>query len=228
VFRMLANVEQEAQELGRYHSAEHKGKKLVVVYIDDFYGRSIADHVRRSGAADAPVRFEPLLDMSGAYDRLVDKLERDPPDAIYMALQNAPSVEFIKKVHERGIRSILIGGQQLLSKGFWYAAREHAEGIRVLAPISSIDGPRFKAATDQLGEANVVPDLIALSSFAAVQTWAAAVQRAGSSEPKAVIQALRSGELETTLGRIAFDQKGDRRDIHYSILTWKDGRLRPQ
>jgi branched-chain amino acid transport system substrate-binding protein len=228
VFRMLANVEQEAQELGRYFSSEHKGKKLVVVYIDDFYGRTIVDQVRRSLSADAAVRFEPLLDMSGAYDRVVEKLERDPPDAIYMALQNAPSVEFIKKIHQRGVRSVLAGGQQLLSKGFWYAAREHAEGIRVLAPIGSLDDPGFKSATDQLGEAKVVPDLIALSSFAAVQTWAEAVRRAGSADPKAVIQGLRSGEFETALGRIAFDQKGDRRDIRYSILTWKDGRLRRQ
>jgi branched-chain amino acid transport system substrate-binding protein len=226
VFRMLANIEQQAQELGRYFSSQHKGKKLVVVYVDDFYGRSIVDHVRRSVSADAAVRFEPLLDMSGAYDRVVDKLQQDPPDAIYMALQSAPSVEFIKKVNQRGVRSILAGGQQLLSKGFWYAAREHAEGIRVLAPIGSLDDPGFKTASDQLGEAKVVPDLVALSSFAAVQTWAEAARRAGSSDAKAVIPALRSGEFETALGRVAFDQKGDRRDIRYSVLTWKDGRLR--
>ena len=67
-----------------------------------------------------------------------------------------------------------------------------------------------------------------MSSFAAVQTWAEAARRAGSTDPKVVIPALRAGEFETALGRVAFDQKGDRRDIRYSILTWKDGRLRRQ
>ena len=34
----------------------------------------------------ASARFEPLLDVPGTYDRMADKLQRDPPDVIYMAL----------------------------------------------------------------------------------------------------------------------------------------------
>jgi branched-chain amino acid transport system substrate-binding protein len=56
-----------------------------------------------------------------------------------------------------------------------------------------------------------------------VQTWAEAVRRAGSGDPKAVVAALRSGTFKTAVGNVAFDSKGDRRDIRYSILTWKDG-----
>src|SRR5262245_30828274 len=74
VFRMLATVEQEAEELGRYFAREYAGKKLTVVYVDDFYGRSIANNIRRSVPAKSLGQFEPLLHMPGAYDRLVDKL----------------------------------------------------------------------------------------------------------------------------------------------------------
>jgi len=114
-----------------------------------------------------------------------------------------------------------------LSQSFWFQARELAEGIRVLAPISSVTDPGFKAAVDQLNAAKIIPDLVALSSLAAVQTWAEAVRRAGSGDPKAVIQVLHAGEFHTAIGPVAFDERGDRRDIRYTVLTWRNERLSP-
>jgi len=227
VFRMLANVEQEAQAYGRFFANENSGKKLVVVFTEDFYGRMIADNLRRALPADAKAltRFEPVLDTSVAFDRVAEKLQRESPDAIALALETGTSVELIKRLHQHGVRSQLLGGQQLLSQSFWFAARELAEGIQVLAPIKSLSDPAFRTVIDQLFEAKVVPDLVAMSSFAAVQTWAEAVRRAGSGDPKAVIATLRSGEFDTAIGRIAFDPRGDRRDIQYSVFTWRNGRL---
>ena len=73
----------------------------------------------------------------------------------------------------------------------------------------------------------MVPDLVDLYSYAGVQTWAEAVRRAGSGERSKVIEVLRSGEFATAVGPVAFDQKGDRRDSHYSMMSWQRGRLVP-
>jgi branched-chain amino acid transport system substrate-binding protein len=228
VFRMGANDEQEAVALGNYFTQEHKGKKLAVVYGDVFYRRSVVEKLKASLPPDAMAltRFEPVLDVPGAYDRLATKLQRDPADLIYIALDSRPFVEFLGKLREKKVNSILIGGQFLLSAGFWYTAREQAEGIRVLAPIAS-DSAEFRKAVDLLNQSKVVPDLVALSNFAAVQTWAEAVRRAGGGNPNKIIEALRSGAFETAIGRVAFDQNGDRRDISYTVLSWQGGHLRP-
>jgi branched-chain amino acid transport system substrate-binding protein len=229
VFRMVSSDEQEALALGAYFTQEHKGKKLAVVYGDIFYKRAIAEKLRESLPADAKAatRFEPVLDVPGAYDRLATKLQRDPPDLIYIALDTRQFLDFVGKLRQRKINSVLLGGQFLLSQGFWFSAREAAEGIRVLAPIDSLESAEFRKAVDLLQQAKVVPDLVALSNFATVQTWAEAVRRAGSGDPKKVIAALRSDTFDTAIGRVVFDQFGDRRDIHYSVLTWKGGHLRP-
>ena len=229
IFRIAATDEQAAQALGAYLAREQNGKKLAVVYGDFFYTRAIGQMVKAALPAEvqASARFEPLPDTTGAYDRLADKLKRDPPDVIYLALDAAPVAEFVGKLRERGVKSLLIGGQHLLSQSFWLNARKAAEGIHVIAPVGRLDNPEFQKAVDLLRQADVVPDLVALYSYAAVQTWAEAVRRAGGGEPKKVIEALRSGEFRTAVGRVAFDQKGDRRDIHYSVLTWQGGRLMP-
>jgi len=229
MFRMVATDQQEAQALAAYLAREQKGKKLAVVHGDFFYRRAIAHMVELALSAEqkASARFEPLPDVSGAYDRLADKLQRDPADIIYLALDAEQVVELVGKLRQRGVKSLLIGGQHLLSQSFWRTSRVTAEGIHVIAPIESLDNSELRRAIDVLKRTDVVPDIVTLSHFAAVQTWAEAVRRAGGGDPKKVIAALRSGEFETAVGPVAFDQRGDRRDIRYSVLRWKDGHLGP-
>ena len=225
IFSMVASEEQEARALGAYLAREQKGKKLTVVYTDAFYRRGIVERVKDALPAEmkTSARFEPLLDISGIYDRLADQLQRDPPDVIYMALDHAPLVELIGKLRKRAMKSLLIGGQYMLSYNFWLGARNVAEGIHIIAPIGSPTTPELPKTIDLLRAAGVIPDLVALNSFATVQVWAEAVRRAGGGDARKVIEALRSGEFQTAVGTVAFDQQGNRRDISYSVLTWQDG-----
>jgi branched-chain amino acid transport system substrate-binding protein len=100
------------------------------------------------------------------------------------------------------------------------------EGVQIIAPLSSLDDPEYRKATSLLIQAEVIPDLVALNSYAAVQTWAEAVRRAGSGDHGKVVEALQSGEFSTAVGPIAFDLQGDRRNIHSTIVKWDSGRLR--
>jgi branched-chain amino acid transport system substrate-binding protein len=225
LYRIIATDEQEAQAAGVYLARAHRGKKLTVVYIDSFYRRPMVDMIRAALPADmkASATFEPLLDASGVYDRLADKLQRVQPDVIYLALDTRPVMEFIGKLRNRGIKALLVGGQHLLSFRLWRAAS--VEGIHVIAPIAAINDPEYRKTVDLLSQADVLPDLVALNSYAAVQTWAGAVRGAGSGDPKKVAAALKSGEFKTVVGTIAFDSQGDRRNIDYTVVTWQGERL---
>lgn len=227
IFRIAATDEQEAQALGVYLAREQSSKKLTVVYTDNNYRRAMAEMVRLALPPEMKesARFEPLMDVSGAADRLADKLQRDPRDFIYMALDAAPAVELVGKLRTRGMKSIVMGGQHQLSQVFWRAQGPAATDVQVLAPIESLSRPEFRNAVDQLKHAGVVPDIVALYSYVSVQVWAQAVRRAGGGDPKKVAEVLRSGEFQTALGRIAFDQKGDRREVSYSIVTRQAGSL---
>jgi branched-chain amino acid transport system substrate-binding protein len=47
--------------------------------------------------------------------------------------------------------------------------------------------------------------------------------KAGSADPKAVAKALRSTNVDTVIGPVTFDQKGDIKDPKYDINIWKGG-----
>jgi branched-chain amino acid transport system substrate-binding protein len=225
VFRMVSNDEQEAKALAAYLAKEQPNKKLLVVFGEFFYRRTIAKMIDAALSPEQKklTRLESLADVTGAYDRLADRLQKNPPDVIFMSLDAEQAAEFVKKLRERNVKSLLLGGQHLLSASFWLKNRQAAEAIQVIVPIESLANPDFVRVVDLIHKAGVIPDIVTLSNFAAVQTFAEAVRRAGSGDPKAVVAALRAGVFKTAVGNVAFDEKGDRREIQYSIMTWKDG-----
>jgi branched-chain amino acid transport system substrate-binding protein len=223
----MVTDEQEAQALGAYLAREQTGKKITIVYIDAFYRREMIEKIKLALPVEmkASAQFKALLDSSAAYDRLADQLQRDQPDLIYLAIDNAMVHEVVDKLRKRGVKGLLIGGQRLLSQNLWIPANKVVEDIRVIAPLDSPVKLEFSKIIYLLKRADVLPDLVALNTYAAVQTWAEAVRRAGAGDSAKVVEALRSGEFQTAIGLVAFDRQGGRRDIRYSVLSWEQGRL---
>ena len=228
IFRLVVTDEQEARALGAYLANEQKGKKITIVYRNAFYRREMIENIKSAlpVGMQETAQFKPLLSSSGAYDQLADQLTRDQPDIIYLAVDNDMIVELVSKLRTRGVTGLLISGQRLLSQAFWSTANKAAEGIYMIVPVDSPAKLEFRKTIDQLAQAKIVPDLVALNSYATVQTWAEAVRRAGSGDPAKVVDALRTGEFQTAIGLVAFDKQGERRGVGYSVLTWDGGRLK--
>ena len=53
------------------------------------------------------------------------------------------------------------------------------------------------------------PEGYTLYTYAAIQAWARAVEKAGSTDLDAVVEALHANQFETVLGTVGFDDKGD-------------------
>jgi len=47
-----------------------------------------------------------------------------------------------------------------------------------------------------------------------------AVTKVGSTDPKKVMDAIKAGEWDTVLGKMAFDAKGDIKAIDYVVYKW--------
>jgi branched-chain amino acid transport system substrate-binding protein len=69
------------------------------------------------------------------------------------------------------------------------------------------------------------PEGFTLYGYAVVQVWAQAVEKAGSDR---VVDALRSNEFDTVLGRLGFDDKGDVTGINSFVwYVWSDSGYHP-
>jgi branched-chain amino acid transport system substrate-binding protein len=72
------------------------------------------------------------------------------------------------------------------------------------------------------------PNARALYSYAAVQLWAQAVEKAGTVEPGPVAAALHANQFDTVIGTIGFDEKGDVTGYEPFVwYTWRKGNHAP-
>jgi branched-chain amino acid transport system substrate-binding protein len=96
----------------------------------------------------------------------------------------------------------------------------------------SMADPRANEQADEIVERfradGYEPEGITLYSYAAVEVWAQAVEKAGTVEPKEVAAALRANQFETILGTIGFDAKGDVYGYEPFVwYVWQEGNYAP-
>jgi branched-chain amino acid transport system substrate-binding protein len=112
----------------------------------------------------------------------------------------------------------MIGSDALSTEYFWHVAGPAAVGVRFVSMADARVNPEARAVVEEFRADGYEPEGITLYSYAAVQVWAQAVEKAGTFAPKAVAEALHANQFDTVLGRIGFDAKGD---VHgYEPFTW--------
>ena len=75
---------------------------------------------------------------------------------------------------------------------------------------------RFKAK-------GINPEGYTLYTYAAMQIWAQAANKAKTTDPKKVAAEIHAGKWDTVLGPISYDKKGDITRLDYVFYIWKKG-----
>jgi branched-chain amino acid transport system substrate-binding protein len=108
---------------------------------------------------------------------------------------------------------------------FWQIAGPAGEGTLFVFPADPQSRPEAKEAVEAIKKSGFVPEGFTLFTYAVIQAFAQGIERAGSDDPAAVAAALKSGEpINTVVGPIAFDEKGDIKNAAYDVNVWHDGK----
>src|ERR1700743_2391705 len=81
-------------------------------------------------------------------------------------------------------------------------------------------GRMQKAIVEKCKAKNIYPEGYTLYTYAAMQVWSKAVAKAGTTDPKKVMDAIKAGAWDTVIGTIEIDAKGDIKQIDYVVYKW--------
>lgn len=90
----------------------------------------------------------------------------------------------------------------------------------------SPDPRQNPAAADvvkRLKAKGVEPEGYVLYTYAAVQAWKEAAEKAGSIDAPAVVKALNENTIHSVIGDFKFDEKGDPSLPPYAVYRWSNG-----
>jgi branched-chain amino acid transport system substrate-binding protein len=132
-----------------------------------------------------------------------------------------------RQARDRGYPVQLLTGQSLGTEEFVLIAGPAAEGVLYTDPPDPRGRPEAAAVIERFRASGFEPEGKTLYTYAAVQIWAQAAEKAGSLELEAMIAALREHEFDTVLGPIDFDDKGDLAVQNPIWWVWRGGTYMP-
>lgn len=229
VFRVSGRQDQQAVIAGNFLARAFGSKKIAIVHNDSLHGRKLAVTISKilNEAGIREAYFEPYDPAANDYSELMAALKRLGVEVFYVAGHHSESALMIKQAHEIGYRPQLVSSDTLTAVEFWQMSGGAGEGAIMSSPPDPRLNPAAAPVVSRFRAQKFEPKGYTLTTYAAVQVWAQAIRKAGSSEPQKVIEILKSNRFKTILGEISFDAKGDVSLPSYVWYRWSNGTFAP-
>jgi branched-chain amino acid transport system substrate-binding protein len=229
VFRVVGRDDQQGPAIASYLAATRKPKLVAVIDDATAYGEGIANEVEKTlKAANIKVLArEKGTDKTTDWKAVLTKLRGRNPDAVFYGGMDATGGPLLKQARELGMKAVFTFGDGACTDKMTELAGAAAEGM-----LCSQAGIPPQAADKKFLEAykkkfNTDPILYAPFTYDAAKMIITAMQKADSADPAKYLPVLAKLEYTGATGRIAFDDKGDRKDAEMTIFTLKGGKLEP-
>jgi ABC-type branched-subunit amino acid transport system substrate-binding protein len=135
----------------------------------------------------------------------------------------------LRQMRDQGMNTIMISGDGITDSEFASIGGPGVEGTLMTFGPEPRNNPNAKAAVDSFKTKGFDPQGYTLYSYAAVQIFKQAAEKANSLDPKKVAEVMHSGmPFHTVIGDISYDKKGDRTTVDYVWYVWKkdaDGKI---
>ncbi|MGE0716368.1 MAG: branched-chain amino acid ABC transporter substrate-binding protein [Alphaproteobacteria bacterium] len=226
VFRTYGRDDAQAKVAGRLLLDRFPGAAIAILHDKTSYGRGLADEtravLRKAGRNEA--MYEAINRGERDFTALVTRMKAARIGVIYFGGYHIEAGLIVRQARDQGLGAVLVSGDGLVSDEFWKISGPAGAGTLMTFAPDPRGEPAAAAVVAKFRAAGYEPEGYALYTYAAVQVWAAAANKARSLKAGAVAAALRGATYDTVVGRLRFDAKGDVIDPKYAVYAWRDGR----
>ena len=230
IMRLYTRDDAQGAFIGPWIADKYKGKNVAILHDKSAYGQGVADAVKATMNAGGltEVMYDGINAGDKDYSALVTKLKDLKTDVLYFGGYHPEAGLILRQSSEQNLKFQLIMPDSIASPEFWQVAGPAGEGTLFVFPSDPQAKPEAKAAVEKIKASGFVPEGFTLFSYATIQAIAQGIERAGSDDPAKVAAALKDGTpVDTVVGPITFDEKGDIKDATYDINLWHDGKYAP-
>ena len=204
-------------------------KRAVLITLKNDFGKSLA-----AGFKEAAGKFGVTIVAEYEYsikDRqfgpIVSKVKADNPEVIYASGYFFTAGPLVSQLRAAGIEVPIIGQEGYDSQKFIEIAGAAAEGTIITTSLDrdsdQAETKAFIAAFEK--KAGYKVDMVAASGHTAVMVAIAAMRQAGTTDRKAIRDAIAGLTLQASTGKISFNKLGEvRKDVQVQVV--RDGNWR--
>lgn len=227
IFRTIGLDNLQGPISGRFILDKYKDSTIAILHDKQQYGEGIATEVKKTLEAGGVkvALFEGLNAGDKDYSALIAKLKRANVNFVYFGGYHPEMGLLLRQSKQAGLNARFMGPEGVGNSEITAIAGDASEGMYTALPRAFEEDPKNKDLVEALKAKKQDPTgIFVMPSYSAVSVIAQAIDKADSTDPEKVAQALRSNSFETPTGTLTFDEKGDLKSFDFVIYEWhKDG-----
>jgi len=202
--------------------------KFAVLHDKGDYGKGIAEHVKDLLEKDPNVKvllYEGITPGGLDYGAIVQKIKKSGAEAVIFGGYHPEASKIVTQMRKKKMDTIFISDDGVKDDTFIKVAGEYAEGVYATGPADVSANPMAEAATKAHQEMfQKEPGAFFFNAYSATLALLNAIEKAGSTDYDAVINALHNEEVDTPVGKIKFDEHGDAIGVKMSVYQVQNGK----
>lgn len=188
-------------------------KRVVMITLQNDFGKSLAKGFKEvAGKYGIEIINEYQYSIKDRlFGSIVAKVKADNPDALYASGYYFTAGPLVSQLRAAGVTVPIIGQEGYDSQKFIEIAGEAAEGVII---TTSLDRDSSEPETRRFIEefekkAGFKADMVAASGHTAIIVVCEAMKKAGTTDPKAIRDAIAATDLKVSTGTIKFNKLGE-------------------
>src|SRR5437879_2355954 len=146
------------------------------------------------------------------FSALISKMKQANVDVIYFGGYQTEAGLIVRQMRDQGLPAQFIGADALVTEEFWKITGPAGEGTLMTFPPDPRKVPAAKAVVDKFMAQGYNPEGYTLYTYAAIQAFAEAADKAKSVKLDELSKALKSMTADTVIGPQRWEKKGDIHD----------------
>jgi branched-chain amino acid transport system substrate-binding protein len=225
IYRVCGRDDQQGGVAGKYLASHLGDKKIAFVHDKTAYGKGLADETKKAmnEAGKQEELYEAITAGEKDYSALVSKLKQAGVDVVYFGGYHTEAGLIIRQMRDQGMQTILMGGDALITQEFWSITGDAGEGTLMTFSPDPRKNPAAAEVVKRFKDKGIEPEGYVLYTYAALQAWKQAAEKAKSVEKDDIVKALNDTEFDTVIGKFKFNEKGDPNLPPYAVYRWSKG-----
>ena len=227
VARVCGRDDAQGIVAGKFIAKQYAGKKVAIIDDKSAYGKGLADETRK--ALNAAGMTEAMNESYTAgekdYTALVSKMKDAGIDVVYVGGYHTEGGLILRQMREQGMGAQMVSGDAFNTEEFWTIAGPAGEGMIFTFAPEPRNFPEAKAVVEKFKASGYDPEGYTLYAYAAIQAWSQAATATGGTDSMKISKWLRAGNpVNTVLGAISLNEKGDIKDAKYVWYKFHEGK----
>ncbi|PWH19278.1 MAG: branched chain amino acid ABC transporter substrate-binding protein [Anaerolineae bacterium] len=233
-FRTAGRDDTQSEFFAKFAVEVLGAKRIAIMHDNQDYGRGVAEDAKKflqpyidAGKAEL-VYYDAITPGESDYSAVVSQIKEINPDVWFFTAYYPEAALLLKQARQAGYTGLFVGNNSVPTPEF-----EKIAGVDVIKGSIHLNEPmpQFLSYPESIefmdaykAKYNELPGSIwAVYAADALNALVAAIAKAGTIDPDAVAQAMRTmTDAKGITGPLMFTERGDRKDIPYYAYIYND------